>query len=46
MSTEQLIKKKKESMILGSIGGRCVFSSLSSHPPLFSSFPSLFLFIP
>jgi hypothetical protein len=42
MSTEQLIKKKEENMILGSIKGMCVFLLFDGRPPLFLS---LFLFI-
>jgi hypothetical protein len=41
MSIEQLIKKKEENMISGSVGGMCVFSLLVGRPPFFS----LFLFI-
>jgi hypothetical protein len=41
MSLKQLIKKKEESMISGSVRGRCVFSLLADRP----LFPSLFLFI-
>jgi hypothetical protein len=37
MSTEQLIKKKEENMISGSVGGMCVFSLLVGSPPFLFS---------
>jgi hypothetical protein len=40
MSTEQLIKKKEENMISGSIRGMCIFLLFVGRP-LFS-FPSFF----